>query len=115
MNDTEELMAQAYDDGVVSQVIRPAAIIPEESARSILVELAIRDVRNGGLWESQPSLWSRFDGPWTDSAGPGRAQSIGTIQVAYGTPTRYEITVYRVTVTAFGTSQGWNVEWKSVV
>ena len=110
MNDTEELMAEAYDDGVVSQVIRPAAIIPEESARAILVELAIRDVRNGGLWESQPSLWSRFDAPWTDVAGPGRAQSIGTIQVAYGTPTRYEITVYRVTVTCFGTAQGWNVE-----
>ena len=30
--------------------------------------------------------------------------------MAYGTPTRYEITIYRVTVTRFGTAQGWTVE-----
>jgi hypothetical protein len=29
--------------------------------------------------------------------------------VAYGTPTRYEITIYRVTVTKFGNEQGWTV------
>lgn len=38
------------------------------------------------------------------------AQLIGAIQVAYGTPTRYEITLYRVTVTRYGTQQGWSVE-----
>jgi hypothetical protein len=110
MDDTEALMAEAYDDGVVSEVIRPAAIIPEGSARAILLELAIRDVRNGGVWECQPSLWSRFDTPWTEVLDPGRAQALGTVQVAYGTPTRYEITIYRVTVTCFGTAQGWDVE-----
>ena len=110
MDGTEALMAQAYDDGTVSEVIRPAAIIPEGSARAILVELAIRDVRNGGLWESQPSLWSRFDTPWTDRSAPGQARPVGTIQVAYGTPTRYEITVYRVTLTRYGTSEGWSIE-----
>ena len=54
-------MAEAYDEGVVSEVIRPAAIIPEESARAVLVELALRDVQNGGVWQSEPSLWSRYD------------------------------------------------------
>ena len=29
---------------------------------------------------------------------------------AYGTPTRYEITLYRVTVTQFGHDNGWTVE-----
>jgi hypothetical protein len=31
------------------------------------------------------------------------------IQMAYGTPTRYEITIYRVTLTPVGTSAGWTV------
>ena len=110
MDDTEALMAEAYDDGIVSEVIRPAAIIPEASARAILLGLAIHDVRNGGLWQSQPSLWTRFETPWADVAGPGGVQPLGTVQVAYGTPTRYEITVYRVTITCFGTAQGWSVE-----
>jgi len=60
----ELLMAEAYDEGVVSEVIRPAAIVPEESARAVLVELALRDVQNGGVWQSEPSLWSRYDRPW---------------------------------------------------
>ena len=61
VHNPELLMAEAYDEGVVSEVIRPAAIIPEESARAVLVELALRDVQNGGVWQSEPSLWSRYD------------------------------------------------------
>jgi hypothetical protein len=34
---------------------------------------------------------------------------IGTVQVAYGTPTRYEITIYRVTISQLGGHQGWTV------
>ena len=48
MDNSELLMAEAYDEGVVSEVIRPAAIVPEEAARAVLVELALRDVQNGG-------------------------------------------------------------------
>jgi hypothetical protein len=102
VHNPELLMAEAYDEGVVSEVIRPAAIIPEESARAVLVELALRDVQNGGVWQSEPSLWSRYDRPWEGYGSPGGAELIGTIQVAYGTPTRYEITI--------GTAQGWAVE-----
>ena len=109
MHNPELLMAEAYDEGVVSEVIRPAAIVPEESARAVLVELALRDVQNGGVWQSEPSLWSRYDRSWESYGVPGGAELIGTIQVAYGTPTRYEITIYRVTVTRFGTDQGWTV------
>ena len=109
MHNPELLMAEAYDEGVVSEVIRPAAIVPEESARAILVELALRDVQNGGLWQSEPSLWSRYDRPWQSYGNPAGAELIGTVQVAYGTPTRYEITIYRVTVTQFGTDNGWTV------
>jgi hypothetical protein len=70
------------------------------------MELAIRDVRNGGVWLAEPSVWQRFDGP----AGQGREpQLVGSIQVAYGTPTRYEITVFRVTVTTLGQQHGFSV------
>jgi hypothetical protein len=109
VHDSELLMSQAYDEGVVTEVIRPAAIIPEESTRAVLVELALRDVQNGGVWQSEPSLWSRYDRPWEGYGSPGGAELLGTIQVAYGTPTRYEITIYRVTVTKFGNDQGWTV------
>lgn len=109
MHNPEVLMAEAYDEGVVSEVIRPAAIIPEESARAILVELALLDVQNGGVWQSEPSLWSRYDRPWQGYGSPAGAELIGTIQVAYGTPTKYEITIYRATVTRFGTEAGWTV------
>ena len=109
MYNPELLMAEAYDEGVVSEVIRPAAIIPEESARAVLVELAILDVHNGGLWQSEPTLWSRYDSPWEAYGSRGSAELIGTIQVAYGSPTRYDITIYRATVTKFGTDNGWTV------
>ena len=109
-NSRLELFAsEAYDEGTVSEVIRPAAIAPEDAARAILVELALSDVQNGGLWQSEPSLWSRYDRPWQGYGSPGDAELLGTIQVAYGTPTRYEITIYRVTVTRFGTQRGWTV------
>lgn len=34
---------------------------------------------------------------------------MGTIQVAYGTPTRYEITIYRATITKRGSDLDWTV------
>ncbi len=111
MHDSGRLAPAATDGqniGAVSEVIRPAAVVPETATRPILVELAVRDVRSGGLWQSTPSLWSRYDSPWRDGNTP--SELVGTIQVAYGTPTRYEITVYRVTVTRFGTARGWTVE-----
>ncbi len=109
MADPEIVMTELYDEGVVTEVIRPAAVVPEESARAVLVELALRDVQNGGLWLSDPSRWARYDMPWVGLGQPGPAQLIGTIQVAYGTPTRYEITIYRATITRHGTELGWTV------
>ncbi|MDQ1705931.1 MAG: hypothetical protein QOF18_2297 [Frankiaceae bacterium] len=102
--------SEAPDEGVVSEVIRPAAVIPEEAARTILMELALRDVRVDGLWEAEPTVWRRFDGPWDGVNGtPGTAELLGTIQVAYGVPTRYEITLFRATITKLGSQSGWSV------
>lgn len=94
----------------ISQVIRPAAVVPEIAARKILVQLAVHDVRNGGRWKSQPNMWSLYDRPWLNPLEPGSSQMIGVIHIAYGAPTKYEITLYRVQVTKYGTDLGWTVE-----
>jgi hypothetical protein len=111
MNEFERLLAEMSDEAVTSEVIRPAAVLPEEAARLVLVELALRDVNAGGLWRSDPARWRRYDAPATEGDPvPHDQRLLGTIEIAYGTPTRYEITVYRVTVTRRGTDQGWTVE-----
>jgi hypothetical protein len=99
-----------YDEACVIEVIRPAAVVPEDAARTILVELSLNSVHAGGLWLGQPSRWDRFDSPWPSPDGPGAAQLLGSIQVAYGTPTKYEITIYRVTITTRGSQLGWSVQ-----
>jgi hypothetical protein len=112
MDPFEELAAQAYQDEAVSAVIRPAAVLPESAARDVLVELALRNVvGGGGMWWSSPVLWQRYDRPFN---GPGStagdAMLLGSLQVTYGTPTRYAITIYRATITHAGTVAGWSVE-----
>lgn len=103
--------AEVADEGAVTEVIRPAAVIPEEAARTVLMELALRDVRvNDGVWEAEPSVWRRFDKPWDKGSNtPGASELMGTIQVAYGVPTRYEITIFRATITRLGSEAGWSV------
>jgi hypothetical protein len=74
------------------------------------MQLALNDVRVGGLWQADPAVWRRFDRPWDgEDGGPGSAGLLGTIQVAYGVPTRYEITIFRVTVSQLGDESGWSV------
>jgi hypothetical protein len=108
MDELELLAAEAYDEGVVTEVIRPAAILPETAARSVLAELALRNVSGDGCWQAEPAVWRRYDRPF--SAGErGAAELLGTMQVAYGTPTRYEITIFRATITRIGTARGWTV------
>jgi hypothetical protein len=103
MDDLELLLNIVYDDGVVTEVLRPAAVVPEDSARRVLMELALHDVRIGGLWWSEPTTWRRYDRSWNgDDGGPGAAELLGTIQIAYGVPTRYEITLFRATITVAG-------------
>jgi hypothetical protein len=110
VNPFEELAAAVYEDVAVTEVIRPAAILPEAAARAVLVELAMRDVRHEGLWTSSPTLWQRYDKSWDSSDEPGSSELIGSLHVAYGTPTRYAITVYRATITQHGAALGWSVE-----
>ena len=110
MDELERLASEAQDEGVVTEVIRPAAILPEKATREVLMQLALNDVRVGGQWQADPAVWRRFDRPWDgEDGGPGSAGLLGTIQVAYGVPTRYEITIFRVTVSQLGDESGWSV------
>lgn len=110
MNNAEIFNTELYDDVVVSEVIRPSAIVPEDAARRILVELALQDIQRGGVWTSAPTRWSRYNSVWGPLGEPEGSDLLGTIEVAYGTPTKYDITIYRVTVTRQGADLGWTVE-----
>jgi hypothetical protein len=110
VNDRELLVTEAYDDGLVTEVIRPAAIVPANAGRLILVELALHNVRMGGVWWSEPTNWRRYDVPWNGANdGPGTAELLGTMQIAYGVPTRFDITIYRATITRIGQHHGLTV------
>ena len=110
MDPFEELANAAYEDVAVSEVIRPAAVLPESAARTVLVELAVRDVRSDGAWWSSPTLWQRWDRPWDSPERAGSSQLVGSLQVTYGSPTKYAITIFRATITPYGAMSGWTVE-----
>ena len=110
MNPLELIAAEVYSDLAVVEVIRPAAVLPESAARLVIAELAYRDVRSGGLWASSPVLWQRYDAPNAPPPDNGRGALIGSLQVVYGTPTRYAITIFRATISAAGAAAGWTVE-----
>ena len=110
MDPIESLICEAFDQGAITEVIRPSVRLDECAARAVLFELVLCDVRSGGFWDASPSLWKHYDAPWARHDDPSSANLLGSIQVAYGTPTKYEITIYRVTVTADGSRAGWTVE-----
>jgi hypothetical protein len=107
---TELIGMEIHGDGAVSEVIRPAAIVPEEAAHAILAALEVRSIDNDGHWVATTRQWCRYDRPGVDVNGAPLGRLIGWIEAVYGATTRYEVTLYRVTITPVGTSSGWNVE-----
>ena len=79
-------------------VIRPSAILADRVAKQVLDALVQRDVSKGGVWSASAGLWQRYDKPW-DGATRGTARLLGSIGTVYGTPSKYDITIYRVTLT----------------
>src|SRR5204863_3068707 len=94
-----------------TRIIRPAAVLDQRTASRVLSELERLDVARGGIWNATSSLWQRYDQPWDGLGGArGSAQLIGSIAVMYDAPNRHQITIYKVTVSAYGLSLGWSVE-----
>lgn len=97
--------------GDQTTVIRPSAVLGEKAAVAVVRELEARDVARGGVWNVSPGLWQRYDAPWNGTpGGPGTARLVGGIAAVYGTPSRYDITIYRVTTTDHGREIGWTVD-----
>jgi hypothetical protein len=97
-------------EDMITEIIRPAAIVPEAAARAILTGMANSSVFVDGFWLAEPSRWTRYNRPWVAPGDPGQTQRLGTVQVAYGTPTKYEITIFQVTVTQVGADAGVSVQ-----
>jgi hypothetical protein len=107
----ESLANIAYGDLTVTEVIRPAAVLSETDARSVLRILQADDVRAGGHWLTEPGAWRLYEHPW-DAASSGSFESaslIGSIQVAFGMPTRFETTIFRASITVTGSRCGYTV------
>ena len=93
------------------RIIRPAAVLDERAAASVLKELDRLDVSVQGLWSASSALWQRFDRPWDGPGGTrGSSTLVGSIAVMYDAPNRHQITIYKVTVTDAGRTAGWTVE-----
>lgn len=105
----EVLATELYDEGIVTEVIRPAAVVPEEAARVILAALQAQSVDRGGTWVATARSWARYDRTGVHPDGSPVGDLIGTIEAIYGAPTKYDITIYRATVTSVGTAAGWTV------
>ena len=92
-------------------VIRPSALLKDQDAHKVLMALEQRDVSKGGVWSASAGLWQRYDHAWDgESGGKGTSQLVGTIGIVYGTPSKYDITIYRATVTEHGLETGWSVD-----
>jgi hypothetical protein len=101
-------MAQTLE---LERIIRPAAVLPEQSAALIVTQLERNDVSRGGVWNASATLWQRYDQPWDGFAGGrGNAQLIGSIAVVYDSPSRHKITIFKVSLSDVAASLGWSVE-----
>lgn len=97
--------------GDATTVIRPSAVLDERAARAVVSELEYRDVARGGVWSASSGVWQRYDVPWDGVGGTrGASKLVGTVAAVYGTPSKYDITIYRVTTTEHGRSVGWGVD-----
>jgi hypothetical protein len=105
----DALFSEALADVAVTEIIRPSAIVPENEAREIREHLAARDVRGSGTWNATPNVWERYDRPWTTPDRPGQAQLLGRMHIVWDTPSRYQITIYRATITIHGHDRGLSV------
>jgi hypothetical protein len=90
-------------------VIRPSAILTDRVAKQVLDELTARDVSKGGVWSASVGIWQRYSKPWIGGL-KGDSQLLGTIGTVYGTPSKYDITIYRVMITDAGAELDWTVE-----
>jgi hypothetical protein len=90
------------------RVIRPAAIVPERAARLLMAWVADNDVAHGGVWAHDIGYFKRFSGPFDGLGGMrGSAVLLGSIHVTWD---KYDVTIFRVSLTEEGVEHGLTVE-----
>ena len=95
----------------VQSQIRPALVLPEREARTLLAAATREDVSRGGVFSAGPAGIQLWSGEWDGPGGShGSALHLGSVDWSYDTPARHYITVYRVLVTAAGAELGHTTE-----
>ncbi len=98
----------ARGDASLDRVIRPAAVLHERAAREILAWLAHHDVAQGGCWEHGLGYIKRHSGPFDGLSGMrGSAVLLGSLHITWD---KYDVTIYRVSVTDAGAARGLTVD-----
>ena len=91
-----------------TRVIRPAAVLEDRDARAVMQWLGRHDVTAGGCWAHDVSYIKRFSGPFDGPSGMrGSAVLLGSIYITWE---RYQVTIYRVSITDEGAAAGLTVE-----
>ena len=100
-------MTRPSAPAVASQV-RPAIVLPDREARTLLHVAEREDVSRGGCFSAGPAGVQVWSGPWDGVGGShGSSEHLGSVDWSYDTPTRHYITIYRVLVTVKGVAAGF--------
>ena len=109
MTTLDTFTTELHDRVNLTEQILPAAVLAEEPGHVVIRALGAIDVRHNGVWDVSTGSWTRYDQPWRSAGDPGEAVAVGAVHVTYGVPSRYDITLYRVSITAHGAELGWTV------
>jgi hypothetical protein len=94
--------------GETDRVIRPSAIVPEHAARQLMAWVSAHDVSCGGCWAHDIGYFKRFSGPFDGPGGMrGSAVLLGTVHVTWD---KYDVTIFRVSLTDEGVARRMTVE-----
>jgi len=86
--------------------VRPALVLAERQARSLLDAAAANDVTRGGLFSTSPACIQVWDRPWDSASAAGESVHLGSVDWSYDTPVKHYVTIYRAMVTDAGHVNG---------
>src|SRR6478609_4552947 len=86
--------------------VRPALVLAERQARSLIDAATANDVSRGGLFSTSPACIQIWDRPWETENSAGDAIHLGSVDWSYDTPVKHYVTIYRAMVTDAGHTQG---------
>ena len=103
---TLRLKPNAVAVPALASQVRPALVLAERQARSLLDAATANDVSRGGLFSTNPACIQVWDRPWDSITAPGEAVHLGSVDWSYDTPVKHYVTIYRAMVTDAGHANG---------